>query len=1058
MKNIFVITLYLLTINTQADLLLEQTEAYKKGKSCIEQNYAADSFEDFDKLYSKVSCVNKVQVNKDGEIENLNCPEDPLFEDFFTNGKSHTWNNSCIRSDRNTTLKRFENVNCDCVTESLKAEYKDSLDDKMAEFKKNLTSRALKNIGSRLLTKIDEVKNTDRAVSAMNESTHCFNENTKLILQKFLGQKSCSEKIAGRINDAFGDGLGLDINDKTTPGQAIDQLINGLNSKSPEMESIAKKSCFENNKEFNKYYNSWSTHPGAVKLGPIFDEFIKGRDLDSYSLNSELQSYLDRKNIKLHPTLQSLVKQNTKELLLDIDRRDNSTKTLDDFLNANDGKWRKKSIHTVNKMCAYVIKDLHNTLCPSADFAYDDPEFIDMVYKSDDPYQQEMNDKEKIDKDLELKALYCKKKELHSIDSSAKSLALKAKYKKLKDSDIKTQWITGEDFHNTISNFKSGDFKAAKVALNALFDKSFGGKELPREVEQHRKLGIVNSFMDAMLVDGKILQEKNRSAMGNSRLTLFFAAINEKKSLERGKENSVREMARELYKIKSPKISADQFEEDFTKNYKDRNYTKKFTEYLSAYGTKKTDNNNNNDKCAQKFSEIYCGQKDSVMKGVTDTKKLSCFKDKIPDVMLNFLSNKYKDVQNPQSICDFSSKLTDISSDSMNEITGHITKFYNDTSIYEDNGFCSEMMTTMRSSQEASTYSISNAKNYGSGPNSGDRSVEVESESYASSSQSRRDALKEIAGSLKSTSKSPETRGTTISSEIMESLNTNGMSSAPKSVFGNFNNNLNTSAISTRPVDVNVKQSDIDNQEALNQSNQDLLDYIKQLEKQIASKQSDVKKAEKSNNTSEVDSLLAEINTLKSKTAKLKKQLLNPVVQSSPTQVAKTPQPKSQEQSFFSNVSNRDNRSSGAAPETSVQADTQVQSRQPASSVAPSLSKDLSLTSSNISDGPSGGAISSLNNKTVSINYNNQDYKIELKVAENGELICSFADEESNTLTDKELESICEDFLEKEKSKSRDIASKEKEEEEKKVEAKKEEEPKRLQQFKVKDLNSILEN
>ena len=512
MKNYAALIFVFLGLNTQADLLLEQTPSYIKGKNCIQQNYAKSEYDDFDKLYEKVSCVEKIEITESGDILNLNCPQDPLFEDYFTNGKKHSWNNNCLRSDRNSNLKRYENVNCSCVVEGLKNKHKEDFQKNIDQFKKDLTKKALGNIGNRLLTKIDQVKKTDNAVSALNPQSHCFNENTNKVLKQILASRSCSSGLKERIQSAFGEGLNIKLGENETEKDAIEKLVQGLNGTNELQGKENQNGCFKDSNEFSKRYNAWSTHTGIVKLSPLFDEFIKDATSDKnptpWQLKKDFNRYIKEKNIDLHPTIQALINNHPRNFFRDIQNRGENINTLEDFLNDNDGRWRKNSVHTVNKMCAYVITDLRNTLCPSANFAFDDPSFIDMIYTDKNKEKNEKNKQELLDKDLELKALYCENKELHSIDSKAKSLSIKAIYKGRKSSSIKTRRLTDQDFHGAINSLESGKREASQKVIDNLFKKSFEGKNLPKDVENHRKLGIVKHFMDAMLVDGKLFKEK----------------------------------------------------------------------------------------------------------------------------------------------------------------------------------------------------------------------------------------------------------------------------------------------------------------------------------------------------------------------------------------------------------------------------------------------------------------------------------------------------------------------------------------------------------------------
>ena len=522
-----------------------------------------------------------------------------------------------------------------------------------------------------------------------------------------------------------------------------------------------------------------------------------------------------------------------------------------------------------------------------------------------------------------------------------------------------------------------------------------------------------------------------------------------KNQLEGEKESIVRKMANDLYDVKTSGYERAEFEERFAKNYINRNYTNNFTEYLSGYETK--ENGSKDDKCAQKFSEIYCGQQKRIASVTKDQAKIKCLSEKMPDVIVNYLSSKYKDIKSPQSICDFESKFENMSNNPDNEMFEHISNFYSDDKIYLDGGFCSTRSTSLLMSQESSRYSLGNADAY----NIESSSTENLS-NFILSSDKARETANEIVNSISPAPKSTTTLGNAISSEILNSLDSKSTNKNIRSKFSDLNvstNNFDTQLRKNNQEDEKEEEAQIS---SISSNEQDLIDYINNLESQIANKEKKLNDSKKRKDTTEISKLRAEIDALKNKTKKLKDSVTSSSIITPKNNDEKQVVNKVVPKTYFDNSSSF----------TSVPNNNTVDRRrnEPSSNqlrpstTGPSIDQgnNVHLTSSSINNiAPQSSASSPLSSsKTIQVNYNNQDFKIQLSVKENGELTCSFNNEETGDLSETELDKICDEYKLKEKKRS--ISSTAKTNLKKEVENK--DIPKRSQKFKVKDLNSILKN
>ncbi|WP_127717643.1 hypothetical protein [Halobacteriovorax sp. HLS] len=1052
--------LILVQINLiSANVILEEDPSYIKGKSCLQKMYEKDDFADFDKINSKVSCLKKVEVDKAGKISNLNCPSDPFFEDYFTNGSSHKYQNTCLRSDRNSKLKRFENVNCDCVEESLKNIHKEDYPKKIATYKKKLNDLALSNIGKRLTNKISILKKTDRALSSNNPENYCFNGKNKYIINKMVSNGKCPG-LNERLNKAFAKQLGFTLDENTPPTEAINLLLDSINAPEEHLKNVSKNSCFKSDSEFNQYYNAWSTHPGYVNMNETFDGFTKNLDLDSPTLNDDFYKYLRKNKIELHPTLRTLAHENLRKLLGAVkDQTSKGQTNLEDFLKGNNNEWTDKAIHSVNKMCAYVMADMKKLLCPSADFALDDPEFIEMIHESSDEETNSKNQDSLIENDLELKAIYCENKDINQVDENAKALAIKAMYKNLQKGNYKTKYITSEKFEQVINDFKNSNKFNPDEVIEDLFNLSFADQKLPKEIETHRKLGILNALTDNIIVDQKLLTNikkdiENPQRQKDKSLALLITAMKMKGKLHKEKLNTVERMGSDLFPHMNTSLSKAEFQSKFLKSYRDKNYTRNFTEYSKHF---KTDPYMKEEECANNFKNIYCSSETKMMSNISDEKKLSCFKNKLPDVMKDFLGTIYPDIRRPSSICDYSQKMSSSSHSKTDEVSKHIENFFKDPSIYKEDGFCNTKTFAQRTTLASSKYTIGSSDSiHGLSFSSSDAVMSTHREAI-------KESIEQIADNISDKERTPAaTSG--ITNDIINSMS-EGISKVSDSMMTPENKNY-FSNISKQIADIEEQNPDKSSekyQNELKNKEREMMEYIKQLEERISKKENSKDSTESTNISanSELEALKNELAQVRLKSQQLK----NKITASKESKVSPIVAKKSSAPVIRRGPASFDNTRSSFATSSSVPAEKEtVAPINKEQAVAPVInqemnrSKDNSISlTSTTSDASSNIKFSENADNTVNVKYNNQEFKLEVSFAKNGEIICSFADEELNKTKAEELDSICKEY--KDNLKTRDIASKE----DTKKDPKKKELPqppkkKRSQQFKVEDLNKVLSN
>jgi hypothetical protein len=1058
-----------MVINTKATVIVEESDANKSGKLCIQNIYKDDNYIDLEKINSKVTCVKKVSVDDKGAIQNLNCPNDPFFEDYFSNGYSHRYKNNCLRNDRNSTVQLFENVDCNCVDQSLKNETKGENKDyskRIDNFKNRLRDKALDNLGKRLTNKITNLKKADRSLSWDNDQKYCFNENTQIILNKMITNSTCdTDLMAERINKAFGENLDINVAKGTNHKDALSQLIQGLQAPQDNIKETGKNSCFPNSKEFGNYYNSWSNHHGFVSLNDTFGDFLKNHDPSSYSIKEDFYNYAKKNNIKLHPTLEIIAQNKLGKFLSDVKQALTTGEVnLEDFLLANNKKWQLEASKIVNKTCAYVVKDIKNLICPKADFAFDDPEFVEMIYEEGTDNKEQVRENINND-DLELKALYCRNKEIHQVDHNAKTLEIKAKYKKKRNSQAITRWISSTEFSSIINDNTISSVDAAREKIEGLFKKSFENHSLKPEDATNRKLGILNAFIDNTFMNGKVLQNFSDSIRSGSRANglqhmghIMRATQTIKQELLNQKLNTVKEMGKEIYPHMKSDLTSREFQRKFLTSYSERNYNKTFTEYFKHYDATPFEKN---EPCAESFNKIYCSNESKVMSMVADgmsevsaEKRQSCFRHKLPEVMKDYLKTNFTGVKSPSSICHYSKSIINSSKDTQDRLLSHVTSFFKNKEIYEKGGYCQQKTSAQLFSEDTNNFRIEDLDRNAIGY------VEGTSRGLPGDFQVER-SIKSVANSVKEEAKTSSNyeRPNVFAKELFE--NAKAIDNKTSEFFKNTNsfNNFNTFKSNDRSTieEEEKLQREEDREKAVSESEQNLRDYIAELEEKIKENEKKVANSSSTTETSELKQLRESLESMKQRSKDLKDKLAKKVEQRKTNNSTTRTAPKFAKRPAVFN--------SRTPSSTKVNQDyispksENIQTKAPVQTSTP-INNSISLNAQSDSSTQQSSANSSnkIDGKIVSVSYDNQSYEIKLKVSKSGEVICQFSKEDEVEVDQEKLKSICEEY--KENNPIRDIASLSKKEEKTKKVSKEEkiEKAKRSQKFKVQDLNQMLKN
>ncbi|OUR97786.1 hypothetical protein A9Q84_06190 [Halobacteriovorax marinus] len=1087
MKKILLTLILLISAHSNALNFSVEKVHLQEGIKCLQKQYGIDiNGAKSSAIVEKMNCSQKAQVSKDGEITNLNCPNDPVFEGFFTRGYSHKYQNNCLRSDRNKTTNIYENVNCACVRETLKGDFKGNeekqeqlLKDRLKQFKKDLTVKANAKIGAKLVGKFKNIIKTDIILGTDKKKRHCFNKKFPTKLMNFINSKSCDghrENLGKRMKALFGDSLDLDIADEDTNEAIIAKFKNALNNTNKSAYGkVSADSCLKDSPNFKKLFIKSVNQPRFVQMDETFDGFLKHRNLkysnpNAGNLKDDFYKYFKDKNIQLHPILQSMAHNDLRGLLKNIQARTKAGMTLDDFLRSNKGENQKLALESSKMMCAYAFGDMTNVLCPKADLAFDDPKLIDSIFSSTN--SRENSDLEKFKKSniLNLKALYCEQNDLHSIDKDGKILLLKEKFSQLQESKIKTRRLKTQDFDKSISILDKGSAKEAmnhlmldlndQIAISKSGDK-ITEEEVRDEVVTHRKLGRLNHFIDYFTikrnksnVDGQKLKisKNKRNDFVNSLLKL-------REKLENKKVKSVEQLSYQIHDIgNNSNISKKAFAKKFVKNYKDRDYTNGITEYMGHFDTPKHFNSKV-PKCAAGFSNMYCNTITG-LQGI-DFKKINCSPAKLSGAAVDFITKTIGKKDYHQSFCDIRIPNQKMSA----EITSKVSQFIKDK--IKEPKFCS--------SQDYDSFAENMAKDFDIGRDShhfndssrgiGERFIDTMRKSTSGIATNTKEESSSIFSDL----------GTNFSTNVFSNKST-----TTDLVRANDITNSNSTSIfngvkqtASKPLKNNQIAQKKVNSQKIDQSNQDLLDYIKQLEEKITKQEENFTEREnKDAPITELDELRKEIDKLRVKTAEVKKQYKekSKAIASDKKKASPTASSSSRTNVFGVPSSNQGTVAASAPEEFSEQEQVQT--------VAPTTASQVNAnpgTSANSNSTANSNVSLSLNEQfdeilsksgskeSVEISFNNEKFQLELAVSEDGEMICKFSDQKLNETNREELDQICKGYIES--INKRNVASEDESKNllKKKKPVKKEKlgkPPTKLkrQKFNVEDLNQVLEN
>ncbi|WP_417336396.1 hypothetical protein [Halobacteriovorax marinus] len=1049
MKAFFTTFLLLINSGVYADLVSEELSA-KNGISCLKQQYGIFDSKNLENISNKVNCNQEVSVTNENKIVNLDCPSNPIFQNFLKNESSTYKKNNCLRVDRNKSPSIFENINCDCVTESLKNDYKDKYDQKRREFKDQLQAKLQDNIGKRLKKKIEYIKNSQILLARGHSNRGCFNSPMfAKHLRRMNESDNCragSEEAIKRMGAFFGDEFNI-ADTKNLP-EAINSLIDGINNHSSLGKGMnySANSCFADPAQMERKYINMKYDAKLVGLKSTFSDFIKNNNLNSPYLNQNFNNYVKEKGIDLHPHIRSLSKNHLRDLLIEIDndKRDKELTLNDLFKGTNGRKWLKNLGIASRGECISIANQISDLICEDAALAYDDPTLVEEFLQNDEEYKNKNL--------LNLKSLYCENKDLHSVDPEGKLLIYQNKLNTNRAfiiGNFQTKQMTSM-IKNIFNNKPEDALKDMQEAVDQ------GTAHIPRDSHglNSQKMKRIDGIMNFMFVaNSDLLRNENRSKRQGEEVdrerrrksfsTFFEGIAKARRSLLDKQERDIRNIAKEVYDIKKPSQDLNQFTERFVNNYKDRRYTKKITDKLESFSPDRDDEIKSLE-CQRNFSNIYCSIKGNLGPQV----KESCL-DQIGSQsvveMINGASpdHKFQNFCNAQSIIQ------------KNTVAGLLTYIKDQISKKPD--LCLEMTNNDYRDQYAS---LNRDSTIGS----------AYFESYTGEVTSLFDGFTDSKNFVEIDDVNDDSAISVDPSEnanIVERAPASSPQEIPSSsggLFSNFNffkDNKNESK-----KDSSIKDDAIISEEDLkNKSNQELMDYISKLEDIIKNKENTVANIEAKDESStsinpELEKLRKELEELKAKSSLVKKKLEENNQQiDTPKSIAR---PKISNTPFQglgkpSASTSSERKSSAQQTEEVPRSESDISTPQqstntPSSSTGNSISLSLNEQFDEILSRPNSDG-------EVEIFFNDQKFTIEVKENDNGEMVCKFADEELNSENAEELDEICKKYVEsltrhndakkltaEKKDKKREIAT----------EAPKEQ--KRSQKFKVEDLNKVLNN
>ncbi len=1046
MRELLVILFCLISVSTLAnpnEELLAQ-----KGVSCLKDQYSIFDGNNLQNISDKVNCREKVSITKDNKISNLDCPDNTIFEAFLTSSPSSRKINTCLRSNRNNSPELFENVNCDCVEESLKNDYKDDFDKKTREFKDDLRARMQKNIGERIKKKVDYIRNSEILLSG-NSARSCFDGGMfKHRFQRLTDLYNCggnSKKAIERIQGIFGESFNISANPNSLD-ESIANLIKGIQDSTSSGSGIVSNtnSCFQDSKEMQRKYLAMKYDDRMVNLKASFGDFIKNRNLHSPTLHQDFNKYIKEKNIDLHPIIRSLAKNNLSSFLAEIDNdRSGKELTLNQLMNGSrKNEWLRNLALANRNTCISIADELAQTVCSEADIAYDDPSFIETFLDNNQDFKNKNL--------LNLKNLYCEKKDLHSIDAEGRLLVYKSKVNTNRaiplDQDKRRDW------DGIARNLFSGKPEEALKHLSSAVERGIGFYESDthkQNTERIRRLDSIKGFM--MASSHNLMHERGNQAQARrqSFITFFKGLEASKKALMDKQVNDIRLMGKDVYDIKKPNQSETQFTDRFVQNFKDRRYTRNLTDSLEGFHLEENKELKEN-SCQANFSNIYCSIKKNFEKSVDQ----NCI-DKVGSLGIVDILNQKSPKNTFHNLCSAQTLMT---ADTVTTLRISMQE-----KIKSNPDICQEMAKsdyTTAYNQASSDESMAKAyfEEYTGGSLSSSFQGISDSENFIQVDSQGEDFI----------APGDEQRKLNIVEDTSDKSLTTPMQPNNGNLFSDFNFFKDSKLSNLSKEEEIAKMNDKEFQKELKgKSNQELLDYIKQLESMIKEREDKANTISKDNQNSsilspELEKLRKELAELKEKSELVQREIAKV---DTPSDQAPATNNRTTQRSSFSNFKSSPSSKSELSKDSS---EDQTESRIENESYS---AQSNSVPNSSRIDNSSSGVSLTLNeqfdeilskpnsNGQVEIVFNNETFTLEVKEDINGELVCKFADDELNNKKAEELDEICKKYVESlaRLKNSKKIAS-DKKDKEKKKQASKPKVAKKKKIFKVEDLNKVLNN
>ena len=1016
----------------------------QKGLNCLKDEYSIFDSKNLQEISDKVNCREKVTVSKDNRVSNLDCPDNPIFESFLVSDYSSKKRNTCLRSDRNTSPEIFENINCACVSESLKNDYKDNVPEKVAEFKEQLKAKVQRNIGEKLKKKLEYIKNSEILLSANKKKRSClggeFFERRLSTLTTLYNCGSNSAQAISKINDIFGAALGIDVNPDSFD-ESLNNLVQGIKGINSLDEAQGKKSqssCFESPEQMQRKFIHMKYNDKMVNLKASFGGFIKNRNLNSSTLIDDFNKYIKEKSIDLHPHIRSLAKNNLSDFLSEIDNdRSGKELTLNQLLTGpHQDKWMEKLGMANRSTCASITTEIAKTICSTANIAYDDPSLIETFLDDEEDF--------KVKNALNLKNLYCEKKDLHTVDPEGKLLVLKSKLVNNEENaskqDSSNDWLAiSESIHNQRPD------EAVKRLFNSI-KKGIENFSRASHKQTTEKLNRLLKLKDFVAVGNADLLNSNSPADRKKRrsLGLFFKKVEEtKKSLQDRLILDIQDLSKDVYKIKSPNMSQSEFTEKFVENYKDRRYTRNLTDSLESFSIYPEDEKSNT-SCQDSFADIYCPLKKS-FEGKVD---VSCM-EQAGSLAIIDLMNKSNPGNTFHNICQAKSL---ISSENLGSIQ---------TIIEEQISSRPDLCSEVSNSGYSLAYARVNKDNV-----MGGAYFESHTGGARTVFQGIRDSENFIESNIVTENiNTPQVEQRELN--IIPNENkvlSNSMTARPSSIFSDFNYFKDSRAGTNSPVESLSKMNEKDFQDELeDKSNKELEDYIKELEAIIAEKESQKSKVSKDIGESktlspELEKLKKDLAALKEKSALVQEQLKKVEDNKSMASQDTLPVVKNDSFSNFTPVSplRSEPKTSSIDEQGTLESDQLVNNSPIASQINQGPSPQTSGVSLTLNEQFDDIVSRTNTGGQVEITFNNETYKLEVSKSSNGEMVCKFADEDLNSEKAKELDEICKQYQQSlERLKKSKSITKSKNE---KIKKKDKKEKKKRKVFKVEDLNKVLNN